>query len=149
MSKVFKRIQRNVHIEGERERRRELERERERGALIGGDRLTKGTLDTGLLWTFLADSTKGGQVNRIFKLSGAAPTPALVPASLLLSHVSLSVSLLTGYFPLLPQWTRFRLLCGCDLRFVWTKPRRAQVPHFERGEKEKRMQRKETGQGKH
>lgn len=85
MSKVFKRIQRNVHIEGERER--------ERGALIGGDRLTKGTLDAGLLWTSLADSTKGGQVNRIFKLSGPAPTPALVPASLLLSHVSLSLSL--------------------------------------------------------
>lgn len=57
------------------------------------DRLTKGTLDTGLLWTSLADSTKGGQVNRIFKLSGPAPTPALVPASLLLSHVSLSLSL--------------------------------------------------------
>lgn len=61
--------------------------------MIGGDRLTKGTLDAGLLWTSLADSTKGGQVNRIFKLSGPAPTPALVPASLLLSHVSLSLSL--------------------------------------------------------
>lgn len=62
---MFKRIQRNANIE-EREEESERERIRE-GALIGGDRLTKGTLDSGLLWTSLADSTKGGQVNRILK----------------------------------------------------------------------------------
>lgn len=82
MSKLFKRIQRNAHRESERERGVSRGEGQRRGALIGGDRPTKGQDWTlSLNFSIALFQQRAGKLTEFPSSLAPAPAPASSPSS--------------------------------------------------------------------